>query len=188
MTMRRPLISPLPEDLINQPEQEVEEMSSPLLEAYPHETYRSEDQIELQIDDSSTKVQQFFAGTKALIKQRTKYFEISGLWRDPSLPFTIVSMVFVAMILLIGGIFQFNSIPLQIPFIYNYSEGTWNQADKAMIFIFPIFIIAIESTIIYFIMKLMKFDKRLAFTMCWVLTILNLLLLIAIGQIYFLIT
>jgi hypothetical protein len=192
MKLNRPLINPLPEDYTepsmpdgrqaafsHQPSEE---------EEFSYEAYRSEDQIGLDIDDSGTRVQQFFVGTKALIKERTKYFEISGLWKDPSLPFTVVSMVFVTLILFIAGIIKFGEIPIQVPFIYNYSEATWDQADKSIIFIFPILLLVLESAIVYFIMKLMTFDRRLAIISSTIMTILNLLLLIALSQIYFLIT
>ncbi|MEP7104116.1 MAG: hypothetical protein ABI721_05415 [Candidatus Dojkabacteria bacterium] len=184
MKIKRPLINPLP-DFIEEtiPEDQMEEESDELLS-----TYKDEDQIELDIESQRERMRQVYAGTKFLLKKRTELFEISGLWRTPALPFTMVTLIGIALLMLIGGIFSFNSIPPQIPFFYSFAEGTWNQANKIIIFLFPIVLLAFESLIIYIITKIALFDKRLSATMCWMVTLLNILLLVAIAQIFFLIT
>ncbi|MFS8131075.1 MAG: hypothetical protein ACMG57_03785 [Candidatus Dojkabacteria bacterium] len=183
MKIERPLINPLPEDFEEPLEEEVSDEES----AEPS-TYKTEDQIEMGIESQSEKLKQVYSGTKFLIKRRTELFEISGLWRTPALPFAIVSLVFIVMINLLGAIFEFNNIPPQIPFFYNFAEGTWTQADKGFLFVAPLVLLAFESILIYVIMRIFEFDRRLSYTMCWIITLLNILLIIALAQIYFLIT
>ncbi|MEO6728866.1 MAG: hypothetical protein ABIM99_03000 [Candidatus Dojkabacteria bacterium] len=183
MKIERPLINPLPEDFEEPLEDQMEDQKL----AEPS-TYKTEDQMEMGIESQSEKIMQVYSGTKFLIKRRTELFEISGLWRTPALPFAMISLIFIVLIMLIGGIFKFGSIPPQVPFFYNFAEGTWNQADKGIIFVAPIVLLVFESVLIYAIMKIFEFDKRLSFTMCWIITLLNVLLIIAIAQIYFLIT
>lgn len=182
MKIERPLINPLPEDFINEPHEELLEE-----EAEPS-TYKTEDQIEMNIESQTERVRQVYTGTKFLLKRRTELFEISGLWRTPALPFAMISLIFIVLVMLIGGIFKFNNIPPQVPFFYNFAEGTWNQADKGIIFIAPIVLLIFESLLVYAVMKIFEFDRRLSSTMCWIITLLNILLIIAIAQIYFLIT
>lgn len=183
MKIERPLINPLPEDF---DEPLAEDLSEE--ETAEPSTYKTEDQIEMEIESQGERMRQVYSGTKFLLKRRTELFEISGLWRTPALPFTMISLIFIILIMLIGGIFKFSNIPPQVPFFYNFAEGTWNQADKSIIFVAPILLLVFESLLIYAIMKIFEFDKRLSFTMCWIITLLNVLLIIAIAQIYFLIT
>jgi len=183
MKIERPLINPLPEDFEEPSDEQILED-----EAAEPSTYKTEDQIEMGIESQGERIKQVYTGTKFLIKRRTELFEISGLWRTPALPFAIVSLVFIVMVNLLGAIFEFNKLPPQIPFFYNFSEGTWNQADKGLLFVMPLILLTFESILIYTIMKIFEFDRRLSYTMCWVITLLNVLLIIALAQIYFLIT
>jgi len=183
MKIERPLINPLPEDFEESSDEQILED-----EASETSTYKTEDQIEMGIESQGEKIKQVYTGTKFLLKRRTELFEISGLWRTPALPFTIVSLVFIVMVNLLGAIFEFNKLPPQIPFFYNFAEGTWNQADKGLLFVMPLVLLTFESILIYIIMKIFEFDRRLSYTMCWIITLLNVLLIIALAQIYFLIT
>ncbi len=183
MKIERPLINPVPEDFEETSEQDALEE-----EGLEPSTYKAEDQMEMGIESQGEKIRHVYTGTKFLIKRRTELFEISGLWRTPALPFAIVSLVFIVLVNLLGAIFEFNNIPPQIPLFYNFAEGTWNQADKGFLFVAPLVLLAFESILIYVIMKIFEFDRRLSYTMCWMITLLNLLLLVALAQIYFLIT
>lgn len=151
-----------------------------------YQNYASVDQISFEVDDRTERLKRTFEGTKYLVKRRSEFFEKNPLWRGPSLAFAIISNIFVVLILLIGGLILFNRLPPQIQFTYDPIEKNWDRVDKVFIIIFPIFLLVFESIIIYFITEIFNNDKRLATVMSWMVTLVNLLLLFALGQIFLL--
>lgn len=151
-----------------------------------YQNYSSVDQITLQVEDRSDRLKRTFEGTKYLVKRRSEFFEKNPLWKGPSLAFAIMSNAFIVLVLLIGGLVLFNRLPPQIQFTYDPIEKNWDRVDKIFIIIFPIFLVVFESIIIYFITEIFNNDKRLATVMSWLVTLGNLLMIFAIGQLFLL--
>ncbi len=147
-----------------------------------------EDQLQFNITPKKPTLQQRFQFIKLYLERRQEILEISTLWKNPSLPFNIVSVIFVLGLLFVGGIFEFDRIPLKIPIFYNHVEKSWEQADKSTLFIMGIVVLFTEGALINLIVKIFKSDRRLALTLSWVVTFINVLIIVAALQIYSLIT
>lgn len=175
MGIKRPLVNPLP--IENTGEDDTDKV------------YRaSREQMQLPIGIKQTKFQAFVANLKYRFRKRMEYIEVEQVWRSPAIPFMIVSTIFNFAIWFFGGLFLFNQLPQEIQFTFDSVVQTWVREDK--------FIVAILSPIIYFAVFLIQFrfvntifkrDRRLALSIAWISTVLNFLLLIALGQIYSLI-
>lgn len=148
----------------------------------------SKDQLEFGILPKKPTFDQRVSFFKMYFERRQELLEISMLWKNPSLPFNIVSVIFVIGLLFIGGIFEFDKIPLKIPLFYNHVEKSWEQTDKSTVFIMGIILLITEGFLINLIIKIFKTDRRLALTLSWVITFINVLIIIAALQIYSLIT
>ncbi len=143
----------------------------------------SSDQLVMDIDTKYTKLKQFLNNFKSFIKRRNDILEVSQVWKNPSFPFAIISSTFTILTFFFVGIFRFDKINPEIPIIYDSVENKWIAADKSVMFIFPIILAGIEIIIINFCFRIFRTDRRLAFTISWILTFLNALLLIALAQI-----
>lgn len=148
----------------------------------------SKDQLGFDIISQKPTVKQQVNFVKLYFERRHELLEISMLWKNPALPFAIVSLLVVSALTFIGGIIEFDRIPSRIPLFYNHVEKSWEQADKSAIFIVGIAIVTIEAILINLIIKIFASDRRLALTLSWVTTFINLLIVIAILQIHSLIT
>lgn len=148
----------------------------------------SEDQLDLQITPKKITFQQRLQYFKIFLERRQELLEISTLWKNPSLPFNIISIIFVLGLLFIGGIFEFDRIPARIPMFYNHVEKSWEQTDKSTVFIIGIIVLIAEATILNLIMRIFRSDRRLALTLSWIISFINVLIIVAILQIYSLIT
>jgi hypothetical protein len=186
MKIDRPLINPSPyegfEDYKNEDIDQVD-FDEPVVEPTVH----SEDQLNLNIDTPKVSLMQRLNSFRMYLEKRNQLLEISALWKSPALPFTIVSTIFNLLLLISGTILLFEKIPPQVPIFYNSIDKRWEQVDKTGIIFISGFLVIVETLIIYFIMKTFKSDKRLALTVSWMVFILNILILIAIIQIYSLI-
>lgn len=147
-----------------------------------------EDQLQFNITPKKPTLKQRLQFIKLYLDRRQELLEISTLWKNPSLPFNIVSVIFVLGLLFVGGIFEFDRIPLKIPIFYNHVEKSWEQADKSTLFIMGIVVLFTEIALINLIIKIFKSDRRLALTLSWVVTFINVLIIVAALQIYSLIT
>lgn len=149
---------------------------------------KSLDQLEFGITPKRITFKQRMSFFKMYFERRQEILEISMLWKNPSVPFNIVSVIFVIGLLFVGGIFEFDNIPLKIPLFYNHVEKSWEQTDKSTLFIMGIILLLTEGFLINLIIKIFKSDRRLALTLSWVITFINVLIIIASLQIYSLIT
>ncbi|MDZ4839952.1 MAG: hypothetical protein SGJ04_08095 [Bacteroidota bacterium] len=146
------------------------------------------DQLDFGITPRKLTLSQRFEFFKMYFERRQEILEISMLWKNPSLPFNIISVIFVISLLFIGGVFEFDKIPLKIPLFYNHVEKSWEQTDKSTVFIMGTILLVTEGILINLIIKIFKSDRRLALTLSWVITFINVLMIIAALQIYSLIT
>lgn len=149
---------------------------------------KSLDQLDFGITPKRITLKQRFGFLRMYFERRQEILEISMLWKNPSLPFNIVSVIFVIGLLFVGGIFEFDNIPLKIPLFYDHVEKSWEQTDKSTLFIMGIVLLLTEGLLINLIIKIFKSDRRLALTLSWVITFINVLIIIAALQIYSLIT
>lgn len=143
----------------------------------------SKEQLKFDIDTPLVRLRQRINTFKNYLRKRNDIIEISVYWKNPALPFAIVSGAFTVFAFFLIGIFNFNDIPPTIPIMYDFIENRWDSADKSAIFIFPIILLFFESLIIYNNFKIFEHDRRLAMVMSWLTTFLNVLMLIALGQI-----
>jgi len=145
------------------------------------------DQLHFDIDNRVVRAKQKFSGFKMKVKKRNDLLEVSTLWKTPALPSAIVSMIVNIFYLGYIIIFEFDKISPKIPLIYNSIQNHWQQTDKSIIILSFLFIILLESLLIYLITKILPKDKRLGFVSSYIVTFLNILLLIYIIQIHYLI-
>jgi hypothetical protein len=174
MNQNKTLNNPLPTDF--------KDSNDELLES--EDIKPSSDQLFFTIDSPSAKLQQVISSVKMDIKKKNEILEISMIWKNPALSFAICTMLIDVLILLVGGILKFNDIRPKIPLFYNAIDQRWDQIDKTIIFIIPLVLVPIELLIIHFTMSIFKQDRRLSITISWVLALLNLLILLIIGQFY----
>jgi uncharacterized membrane protein (UPF0182 family) len=178
MKIDRPLINPSITDFTQESEvDQTEQESVPVLK----------DQIPLDID-APLKAQQLIGATRMAVRKRVSIIEVVGVWRNASLPFALTSMVLMVLVLIVGAMFNFNNMGTEIPIFYNAQDGHWESLNKTWVFILPIIIAAIEIAIINFSFVNLRYDKRLSYTVSWLLTFLNVMLLIAVGQIFTLVS
>lgn len=171
------LTNPTPKDFKNE-EQEVKNDEVPVLKG----------QMYLDLGNNGVSPQQFIDNTKVKLRKRAEVMEFSSLWRNPAIPFALTTMVLTALIIIIGGIIVFNKIPPRIPFFYNSGNNHWEQFDKAFLVFLPVLLLVIQMIILQYAIKLFHHDRKLSISISWVIVFLNILLLIAVGQIYTLIT
>lgn len=148
----------------------------------------SDEQLVFPITPRRVTLEQRLQFIRMYFERRQELLEVSMLWKNPSLPFNIVSVIFVIGLLFVGGIFEFDKIPSKIPLFYNHVEKSWEQADKSAIFIIGTVLLAAEGLLINLIIKIFRSDRRLALTLSWVITFINVLIIVAALQIYSLIT
>lgn len=149
----------------------------------------SKQQLHLNLTSTPPeKAKQVLAKVKMKLQKNSDMLEVSMLWRTPALPFAITSMIFDVILMGLGGLIKFNVIPPQLPVFYNSFEQRWEQFDKSIVFIAPIFIFITEMLVIQFSIKIFRQDRRLSMVLCWILTLLNVLIFIIVTQIYSLVT
>lgn len=122
------------------------------------------------------------------LKRRRDVTELSQLWQSIAIPFAIVSWLGVIVTLVIGGLIVFNDLPPSIPLIYDSANNRWEQVDKSIVFILALFIGLAEFLALRFITQIFRSDRRLALTFAFIIAFLNTMLLLAIAQIYSLIS
>lgn len=179
------LIEPI---LVNQPISADIPKEERVIHTRIDDTPVSRDQLIFEITPKKPSLQDRLEFIRVYFERRQELLEISMLWKNPALPFMIVSLIAIAGILFIGGIFEFDRIPLSIPVFYNHVEKSWEQSDKSIIFIAGIVIVLIEGFLLNVITKIFRSDRRFALTLSWMVTFINALILIAALQIYALIT
>jgi len=184
MKIKRPLINPEPEDLIQENILEEKNREEEALEKKD-----SKDQLVFNINSPKRTFVQRFSFLRMSLRKRNELFEISSIWKSPALAYSIVSMFSIALTLIFVIIFEFdNKIPPKIPFLYNSIEKHWEQSDKSILVVILILLMFTEITIIGLNIRISPKDKRLGFTLNWVLTLINILFLMFIIQIHYLIT
>lgn len=149
---------------------------------FPEEIVPTRDQLKLPSDNQSDKFKQVINSYKVKLKQRRDFAEISQIWKSPAVPFLIVTNLFNLLVLLIGGIFRFEQIGPTIPLFYDPINQVRTSVDKIFLFIIPIFLLIFLVIQLRFIFFIFQNDKRLAVTISWLLSTLNILFLISISQ------
>jgi hypothetical protein len=177
MAIKRALINPTPRDFndnseINQNSKVVQ---------------TTEEQMKFGMDNKKKKVRQFWGGLKLSIRRRNDFIEVSQFWKAFAFPLMITTSIFNILLLLIGGLFIQDTAPENIQLFYDSVAQTWPteyKVDFTYVFILPIFL-AIFLTLQYrFVKDIFRNDRRLAKMIAWLISFLNILLLIAIIQIY----
>lgn len=175
MKIKRPLVNPKPDDYIETP---AEQQSNKSIDT------ENLSQLNLNVDTRKDTIHQWFNSTKMRIKKQNELYEMSFLWKNPALSLALTTLILDMIIMIGGGIIKFNSIPPKIPFFYNSIDKHWDSIDKSVVFVFPLFVFITEAMVLNFNSQIFRHDKRLSLTIYWILTLLNILLLIIVGQIY----
>jgi len=158
-------------------------------EKYEHKTeVVHKDQLPLPVYSNSSFLLALYKNLKHFLKKRNEQMEVSQLWKSPALPFALVTTITVFLFPVVTSILLFSKIPAKIPLIYNNFSFQWEQSDKTMLFIFPTIILTVELFIIQGFVKTFFQDRRLSLGALWIITYINLLLLVAYVQIFRLIT
>ncbi len=174
MNKSNPLMNPAPRD-INQYKEDDSSIYSNKV---------SKDQLKMKVDNNQSRIQQFISTQRMKMKKRLDVVEVEQFWKNPSVPFMIVSFIVNVLILLLGGIIMFDKLPPELQLFYNPVEETWEPENKAIhIVIVPILLISMFLLQYRFIKLIFKRDRRLGITISWVMTLMNVFLLIAISQI-----
>ncbi len=142
------------------------------------------EQLKFNVDNTQSKFQQLVSTTKQRLKHRLDVIEVAQFWKNPSVPFMIVSFITNILILLFGGIVVFDKLPPEIQLFYNPVEETWQPENKAIHVIVVPFLLLTMFLIQYrFIRMIFRNDRRLGITISWIMTLMNVFLLVAISQI-----
>jgi hypothetical protein len=144
----------------------------------------SKEQLKLNVPSNQTPVQRWVGSTRTRMKKRLDVIEVAQFWKNPSVPFMIVSFVVNILILLVGGIILFERLPPEIQLFYNPVEETWIPENKAIhIIIVPVLLVTMFLLQYRFIRMIFRDDRRLGITISWIMTLMNVFLLIAVSQI-----
>jgi len=181
MKINRPLINPTPKEIEDEYQHMPSRTSTPIQQA----PLRSREQLTLRVDNRELRLKQMFGSYKQKLKKRLDVLEVSPFWKNPGVSFMAVSYFFNILLLFIGGIFAFNNLPPNIQLFYDPIQKTWfRDQDKSLILLMPVFLACfffIQFRLVNFIFRN---DKRLGVTIAWIATYLNIVLLVAISQIY----
>jgi len=192
MKIKRPLMNPSAEDFEDDQllggslEQEYSASEHNYNEEV-RENVNSKEQLRLNINNPINSFFQRLSSFKMNVQRKNEIIELSAIWKTPALPFALVSMLGVSLYLIVLSIFKFDKIPPKIPVIYNAIEKHWEQSDKSVIIVGLVILLIIEGLIISLNMKIFPKDRRLGLTLNWILTLLNIFLLIYIIQVNYLI-
>ena len=174
MKNSRPLINPLPKDI------QVRELSR----KNNMNRKAQNDQLKFKTENTKTKILQWINTLKFVMRKRFDMVEVAQFWKNPSVPFMIVSFKINIIVLLFGGIIIFDKLPPKIQLFYNPIDERWIPEDKTIhIIIVPIILLMVFLLQYRFIRLIFRTDKRLSITVSWIMTLMNTFLLIAILQI-----
>lgn len=146
------------------------------------------EQIPLKLDSTDRKFRQTLGTLLDRLKYRRDEIKLSQLWNSPAFAFAIVTFLLNILTVVIGGIIQFNSLPSKINIFYDSVEGNWILLDKSAIFILPILYLTLFVTLLRIIILLAQKDKNFANAISWIITYLQVMLFITVGNIFRLIT
>lgn len=147
----------------------------------------SREQLPLDIGTREFGVSRWMNNVRTQANRREAELELMPFWKSLAAPFAMVSSVILVLAIFIAGITQFERIPPKIPFYFNSVDSRWEQADKIIVLFFPLALGVVDAILLRIIYAIFHFDKRLSIILSWMLTLLNLLIIVAIGQLYILI-
>lgn len=150
------------------------------LEGVPAKT-PAEQQISLDI-----KVKRDTDFKKAQKKTRNwvRFVHINPYWKNTSAVAMVVTSIVTSGILLALLFINFDSLPYQIPAIYNQGLKSWTYISKEDTFFIPIVHLVLFIITLRLNMAIFKFDRRLVLTLNNSLILFNVIYLIEIFQIF----
>lgn len=149
---------------------------------------RQEPDPQLRLPETKSQSwQQLLGSVLHQLRRRELEIELMPFWRFISAPLALVTTVTTALITFGIALFNFGSLPPKIPFYYNAIDSKWEQADKAVLLFSPIAIFIVDLILLRLIYEIFPRDHRLSNMLCWVLSVLNILILTSNAQIYTLI-
>jgi len=171
-----PLHNPAPEDLPRQQEQIAEEFVWP-----------EPDQLSFDLQPHYMGLRDWLVSLRSKATRREAELELIPFWRNFASAAAVISSICVAIFLFVSGLVLFGRLPPRIPFYYNSAEARWEQADKVALLFVPVVLGMVSALALRFIYDVFAYDKRLALMLSWIMTLVNLLIVIASIQIYSLI-
>lgn len=176
MKIDRPLMNPLPKEVVDEGINQTNQVVP---------SSRPKDQMGLNIDNRETKLRQIFGTLKSKLKKRADYIEVSPFWKNPAYSFMIISSLSNILILLIGGILKYNDLPQEMQLFYNSVDGAWiSEKTSVHVIVIPVLLICLLLIQFRFVKAIFKSDRKLSSAIAWIMTILNIFLMIAVSEIY----
>lgn len=146
------------------------------------------DQLKLDDQPGFWGIAQTSANLRAKLHKRETAIEMQPFWRHFSGPIALVSGTVLPLLLTVIALVNIGKFPPKMPFIFDHTIGVWQQADKSVFAIAPILLLVFNVIIIRLSLEVYEFDRRLAEVSNWLIVFINLLALIAAGQIFSLVS
>lgn len=153
------------------------------LEESPVVTFPAKEQLSLVPGEEKSLLNRW-NNFKYRLKKREEEIELTPFWRGMSTPLAVVTSALFSFGVFIFGLLQFGSLPSKIPLYYSAADNKFQQADKSIILFFPVVYGILMTVCLRMVYEVFRYDPRLSNILSWVVTIVNLLGLIAVGQIY----
>lgn len=120
---------------------------------------------------------------KHRLLSRQEEVELQPFWKSLSSILAASSSFILSLLLIIGGLVNYGSLPPEVPLYYDHSIGTWQLVDKSNIFLLGMMYMAISIGMSKLVFEVYTFDRRLANITNWIMVFVNVASYFAIGQI-----
>lgn len=174
--MPSPVVTRKPEQVIEQKENK-ESLVNELVEQ------KLGDLPQMELDVDKVSLDRLISDTKYKLLSHQMEIELLPFWKSFSCILAMTTSAVFVIILVIGGIIKFNSLPPEVPLYYDQSINTWHVTEKSSIFFFALLYAVANIAIVRLVFEVYKFDRRLSNVCNWIIVFINLISYFAIGQI-----
>lgn len=171
--IERPLKNPIASDF-----QAPEEPFLPVSE----NTVIPEDQLVLDIASRNGRLKDIWLNIKYQATRREAELELIPFWKYFSASFALLSAITLFLFILVRILFRFNLLPSEILFFYKPDVSHFIQSDKIILILTAVGTLAVNLIVLRLVYQIFRYDRRLGDVICWVLGIINILLLIAMAE------
>jgi hypothetical protein len=144
-------------------------------------------QLPLGVEAKWERLKRTLGTLRTKMRQRELELDLMPYWKDVAPALAIVTSLFLVIGSGFGGIALFGRLQPKIPFYYNAFTGYWEQVDKAILLVLPVIFLVSQMVILRFAYEVHGFDSRLSKSINYILSLLNLLFMVGLAQIYILI-
>jgi hypothetical protein len=151
-------------------------------------TQVTKEQLPLSVGGQTQRWTLLLGSVKDFVEKREAELELIPFWRHIAAPFAVVSSLAAILLTTFLGIIKFHQLPPTVPFYYDHATSSWTSIDKSLVIFVPVVLAVVEFILLKAIYEIFRFDERLSVILSWLLTVVNLLVITALGQIYSLIS